>query len=338
MSPIKSAFAGLAVGLIAYFVFGHIGAIFPNRGANTAALIGSEVSPTLAPSATEVPNRGTKSGTNLALGAKTVAPTLAPTGTGLAPTPVVSVTPRISSLVTALPTAIATPRVSVTPNPTQTPTPTPTPTPVPSPTPTPTPSATATPSVTPTPTPTPPIGTSHVVINEIAWAGTAANASDEWIELYNSGDAVVDLTGWRLVSQDSKPDIALSGSILAGEYYLIGRSTNEPISDIPSDLLVSFGGGAGAGLSNGCESLELRDATGNSMDLVNCRAEGGWYAGTDSQGGHPYATMERISATSLGTDPANWATNNGVITTGMDADSPPNPIKGTPKFKNSVTP
>ena len=37
-----------------------------------------------------------------------------------------------------------------------------------------------------------------VIINEIAWAGTAADPQDEWIELRNLGSTEVDLTGWVL--------------------------------------------------------------------------------------------------------------------------------------------
>lgn len=193
-----------------------------------------------------------------------------------------------------------------------------------SPTPAPTPSTTATPTPSPLPT------TGHVVINEIGWMGTDADPSDEWIELFNPGNTPVDMTSWRLVSQDGKPDIVLSGSIMAGEYYLIGRSVNQPISDIPSDLLVSFGGGVGAGLSNACESLELHDATGSPIDLVNCRVEGGWFAGTNT----PKASMERINALITGSNASNWASNNGAIRTGKDAQG--NAITGTPKSKNSV--
>lgn len=332
MSSTKSVLAGLGVGLIAYFGATHIGDIFPDRGANTVALIGSEVSPLLAPSATEVPNRGTKSGTNLALSAKTVTPTLAPAGTIVAPTPVVTITPRISSLVTPTPspTATATPRVSVTPNPT--PTPIQSHTPTPSPTPTPTPSATVTPSVAPTPTPTPPAGTSHVIINEIAWAGTIANPSgDEWLELYNAGNAAQELNGWYLCESDTK--ILSFGSthrIDPGEFFLIERGADDLTTDILANFATSFSG-APAGLSNAGEHVTLRDGACGSGAVIDEVGPGAWYAGLASP---DYASMERISASVSGTDSANWATNTGLVTTGQDAAG--NPIRGTPKYKNSV--
>ena len=38
----------------------------------------------------------------------------------------------------------------------------------------------------------------RVIINEVAWAGTAADPGSQWIELRNVGTAPVDLTGWTL--------------------------------------------------------------------------------------------------------------------------------------------
>ncbi len=56
------------------------------------------------------------------------------------------------------------------------------------------PTLTPTPSASPTPTDSesPPPA---IRINEIAWAGTAASAFDEWIELANLGDDPVALGG-----------------------------------------------------------------------------------------------------------------------------------------------
>ena len=43
---------------------------------------------------------------------------------------------------------------------------------------------------------------SNVVINEIAWMGSAASASDEWIELKNTTNESINLSGWTLQSVD----------------------------------------------------------------------------------------------------------------------------------------
>ncbi|RLE36850.1 hypothetical protein DRJ23_06755, partial [Candidatus Acetothermia bacterium] len=44
-----------------------------------------------------------------------------------------------------------------------------------------------------------------VIINEVAWAGTAASPEDEWIELRNLGTVPVDLTGWTLRWRKKNP-------------------------------------------------------------------------------------------------------------------------------------
>ena len=166
-----------------------------------------------------------------------------------------------------------------------------------------------------------------VVINEIAWAGTAAAGADEWIELYNPGVSDIDLSGWLLVStSDGTPSITLTGIIPAGGYYLLERTDDTTISDIAADQIYT------GDLLIGGETLELRDSTlptPNVIDTAN--GDGGvWPAGdsgTDS-------SMERIDSTASDTD-ANWGTNDGVIINGLDANS--NPINGTPKQPNSTT-
>ncbi|MCX6093367.1 MAG: Ig-like domain-containing protein, partial [Candidatus Bipolaricaulota bacterium] len=45
----------------------------------------------------------------------------------------------------------------------------------------------------------------RVVINEVAWAGTAADAQDEWIELRNLGAEPIDLEGWSLQWRRTRP-------------------------------------------------------------------------------------------------------------------------------------
>lgn len=162
-----------------------------------------------------------------------------------------------------------------------------------------------------------------VVINEVAWMGTAASTSDEWIELYNAADHDIDLTGWTLTAGDGTPNIALSGIIPADGYFLLERTDDNTVSDIPADQVY-----AGA-LENDpdAESLELRDGTSALVDAAN--SDGGpWPAGDNGV----KASMERINPYAADTD-ANWATNDGLTRNGLDAGL--NPINGTPQARNS---
>ena len=206
---------------------------------------------------------------------------------------------------TNTPTATITPRISESSSPIVTPTITPTTIP--------TPTATATPS--------------KIVISEIAWAGTVANSSDEWIELYNAGEEYVALDGWSIYEGDSTKIISLSGNIYPNGFYLIERTDDSTVSDITADVFGSF---SGSGLKNDGEDIRLKNSAGEIVDRVNCSA--GWFAGDAPT----RITMERINSLVDGSISSNWGSNNGSVTTGLDAKG--GPIHGTPRFKNSISP
>lgn len=162
-----------------------------------------------------------------------------------------------------------------------------------------------------------------VVINEVAWMGTAASHTHEWIELLNNTDEAIDLTDWSLEAADGTPNIQLSGVISAHGYFLLERTSDETVSDIPADLIYT------GALQNNPEAeiLTLYSDTGQVIDTAN--GEGGpWPAGDNTT----KQTMERIDP--LAPDhPDNWCTNDGVTRNGHDAGG--NPINGTPRAQNS---
>ncbi len=45
--------------------------------------------------------------------------------------------------------------------------------------------------------------TPSVVINEVAWAGSSVDSDDEWIELKNTDDEPIDITGWKITRANS---------------------------------------------------------------------------------------------------------------------------------------
>jgi len=167
-----------------------------------------------------------------------------------------------------------------------------------------------------------------VVINEVAWAGHAGHIGDEWIELYNDTAYTIALGNWRLYSSDGGPSITLSSDVPPHGYYLIERSNDDTVSDVPADWTGSFG----TGLSNSGEVLTLTDHLGSLIDTANAEDGGPWPAGITTTGVITYATMERVDPAAPDTD-ANWCTNDGVTRNGLDAGG--NPINGTPKAQNS---
>ena len=169
-----------------------------------------------------------------------------------------------------------------------------------------------------------------IVINEVAWAGTAANSADEWIELYNPLEEAVDLTGWTLTFGEIRIDLGAGVEPLLepGGYFLLERSDDETVSDIDADLIYT------KALNNDGMLIELLDPTGAVVDTANAGQETGWAAGNDKSGDLPCATMERIDPLAADT-PDNWRSNEGTPTCGHDAEG--NTLNGTPKAKNAAT-
>ena len=163
-----------------------------------------------------------------------------------------------------------------------------------------------------------------IVINEVAWMGTLASYTDEWIELYNTTDSPILLTGWTLAADDDIPAITLDGSIPPRGYFLLERSDDSTVSDLVADLIYS------GSLENNPDSeiLRLYDASELQIDAVN-QDGGGWPAGDNDA----KRTMERRDPLAPGSD-ENWATNDGVTRNGLDANG--DSIDGTPKQPNSV--
>ena len=157
--------------------------------------------------------------------------------------------------------------------------------------------------------------------------GTEASSTDEWIELYNPKTTSIDLTNWKIAIAGDNA-ISLSGSIDPQGYYLLERTNDGVISDVAADYAGSFGR---YGLSDSGEHLTLTDASGASIDDVDC--SGGWFAGVKDKGSK--ASMERINPILGGSTASNWATNNGTVTLGHDALG--GVIRGTPRASNSIS-
>jgi hypothetical protein len=174
-------------------------------------------------------------------------------------------------------------------------------------------------SPTPSASPAPSASPGDVLINEVAWSGTEHSASDEWIELLNATDRLLDLTGWSL-TDGGDVDVALTGILPPNGYYLLERSDDQCIPDLPANQIYN------GNLRNSGESLQLRDANGKVIDSANQRG-GVWPAGSsDSR-----ASMERRGGAD---SPGNWGTFTGYHGAGQDVAG--NPIHGTPLHPNSI--
>lgn len=109
----------------------------------------------------------------------------------------------------------------------------------------------------------PTVVSAQILINEIAWMGTTVSANDEWLELYNTSDQPVSLEGWQLQASDGNPVISLSGEIVANSYFLLERTDDDTVPEIPADLIFS------GSIGNPGENFQLLDSIGNLMDKAS---------------------------------------------------------------------
>lgn len=102
-----------------------------------------------------------------------------------------------------------------------------------------------------------------VLITEVAWMGTSVSANHEWIELHNTGETAALVDGWTL-SDGASLLITLSGTIGAGEYVVLERTSDDTVSG--TAFLIYTGA-----LVNSGATLTLRRDDGQIED----RVEGG---------------------------------------------------------------
>src|SRR3989344_2187192 len=102
-----------------------------------------------------------------------------------------------------------------------------------------------------------------VVINEISWMGTTNSANDEWLELKNTTDDLINLSGWVLKSADEKIKIPLKNMIPAKGFYLLERTDDASVPATKADIIYT------GALNNTGQHLLLYDNANNIIDQVN---------------------------------------------------------------------
>ena len=126
----------------------------------------------------------------------------------------------------------------------------------------------------------------NVVINEVHYEPETLEELSEFIELHNTGDTAVDLSGWRL-----RDGIAYTfpaeTAIEAGGYIVVGRDLDAVRE---AHGVAALGPWTGR-LSNQRERVELEDSTGKRIDAVSYGLAFPWPTGSAAGGG----SMELIN-------------------------------------------
>jgi hypothetical protein len=139
-----------------------------------------------------------------------------------------------------------------------------------------------------------------VIINEIMYHPSLDLEDLQYVELFNRGDAPVDLSGWSF-SKGIKYEFPKQTKLNGGEYLVVCRSTNMFAGNY-GNKIAAIGDFSGK-LSHRGEKIELNDAAGRVIDAVKYSDSDPWPTGPD---GHS-TSLERISPFESGRDPGNWA-------------------------------
>jgi len=127
-----------------------------------------------------------------------------------------------------------------------------------------------------------------IVINEIMY-NSPGSPDVEYIELYNNGQASVDLTGWYLLDDDpAHPHCLLFGTLDAGQYLVVANDLTLFQAQYPEVTNLSpiafDSGGTGFGLGNSGDIVHLYTVGDDLHDAVPYEDGGAWPGTADGDG------------------------------------------------------
>ncbi len=159
------------------------------------------------------------------------------------------------------------------------------------------------------------VAVGSVVFNEIMWMGSSVNDNDEWIELRNTTDQAIDLSGFQITRYSSGNEIVMVNipngkTIPAHGYFLVANysktSSNSALNVTPDmeapEVL----------LANSDLQLKLYDTSSNTLVDIADDASGTPFAGNAVAN----ASMHRKWNPGDGSDPDNWFTSQ--LSYGLD--------------------
>ncbi|MEW6746153.1 MAG: CotH kinase family protein [Planctomycetota bacterium] len=157
----------------------------------------------------------------------------------------------------------------------------------------------------------------QVVINEINYNSAADFDPEDWIELHNAGDQVVDISGWRLCDEDDAHVFTFGAgtTLIPGDYLVVCADLAAFQEHFPGVPAV---GNLGYGLGAGGDKVRLFDASDQLLDIVAYDDEWPWPDEPDGNG----PTLELVHPTLDNSLPSSWLGSTAA--------------HGTPDGQNSV--
>jgi hypothetical protein len=137
-----------------------------------------------------------------------------------------------------------------------------------------------------------------VVINEVFYHAPDDLNNLQFIELYNTGPAAVDLGGWKLAKAVSY-QFPAKRTIEPGGFVVLCKDLKEFRNHYGFDAAGEFHGS----LSHSSDHIDLINAKGKKIDSVKYKSRPPWPVAADGYS----SSLERICPTARVTGPENWA-------------------------------
>ncbi len=142
-----------------------------------------------------------------------------------------------------------------------------------------------------------------IVINEIMYNDSEENESGDWIELYNSADYDIDLSGWKIKDEDNSHEFTFtSGTEIESGSYIVIASDLEAFNS-QYELTSGLYGELGYNLAGGSDQVRLFDSSGFLVDSLEYQDEFPWDINADGTG----FTLELKSAGMDNAQAQSWA-------------------------------
>jgi len=155
---------------------------------------------------------------------------------------------------------------------------------------------------------------SGVLINEIMWAGSSVSTADEWIELYNSSDQIVDISGWRIFDDVKAVEMAKidDGQIDPEGYFLVSNnekdhefSGGESVLNIDPDIVNSRVSLSNSNLKISLQKPDHKEPFSQNFETVDIAGDGAKPLAGSS--GDQVYSMQRVKYDLSGDQKEAWA-------------------------------
>lgn len=183
-----------------------------------------------------------------------------------------------------------------------------------------------------------------IVINEIMYNDSEEFNSGDWIELYNTRDYDIDLSGWVIKDDDDTHQFTFAnGAGIASDSYIVIAADLQDFNSvyqIGSDLY----GELGFSLAGGSDQVRLYDASGILVDSVEYQDEAPWDANADGTG----YTLELKDATIDNSEAIYWVASvqsggspgaaNSILVSNEEDENIPTSISLLQNYPNPFNP